>query len=340
MKRVCYLILISITIWGCNEIEPMQMQEEDIRVQLRPLGEITALYEPFTKTSTNDLYLVQIWRGSSPFAFGAFDDLDNLCFNLKKGTDKYRIIVSLLKDKAVLGNLGIVYEGTYLLNPRSYGCCFCPSDFPNPYNWYPLNIIYYNGNSSMPMYYGSSSISGNGYYSKSNGRLESIEYAYISNKYVQCNDWFYGEITDYSPNGDFETLTVDLKRVGFNLKYELSGVTDGEVSVKIYNSDKVFFQETVSSSTYESVTNFYAFYEARNAWLYADDYSENITVAVSWKRGIGITQDLGSTTVQVKRNCLNNIKIKLGSDDQSAGVSLSAEPENSIGAEAITIPVQ
>lgn len=158
--------------------------------------------------------------------------------------------------------------------------------------------------------------------------------------YPACDDWFYGEINDYSPTGEYETLNMDLKRVGFKLKYELSGVTDGEVTVKVYNDKKTFIDNTTSTATYSSEPQFYAFYEARNAWLYADDYMENMTLSVSWLRGIGVTEDYGTKTIQIKRNCLNNIKISLGSNDQSAGMNLTVESENTIGADGVTIPVQ
>lgn len=333
MKRFLFLMIFVVgLLTGCDQIDPTQMQEEeDCWVSLRPSGEITSSEAPITKASTDDLYLIQIYRGSSNFAFGILDDVEKMVFNLKKGSS-YRIIVSLIKN-------GKIALGDHFNNQYSY----ITNDNKNSYYVYSmtynsiLNLINYNSVIII-----SRKSNGDNYPEGSNNiHLSFIDKAQIRrSKYCQCDDWLYGEITDYSPNGEFETLNVDLKRVGFKLKYELSGVTDGEVTVKIANSDKTFFQETISSATYESATNFYAFYEARNAWLYADNYSENLTVSVSWLRGIGVTQDLGSTTVQVKRNCLNNIKITLGSDDRSAGMSLSVEPESSIGSSAVTIPLE
>lgn len=140
--------------------------------------------------------------------------------------------------------------------------------------------------------------------------------------------------------GEYETLNVELKRVGFQLKYEISGVTDGEVTVKVYNNSKTFIDNTTNTATYSSNPVFYAFKNAYDAWQYADDYMENFTLAVSWLRGIGITEDYGTKTIQLKRNCLNNIKINMGSNDQNAGMNLTVEAENTIGAENVTIPVQ
>ena len=340
MKRFIILMVFAAgLLTGCDQIDPTQRQVEDCWITLCPSGEITSSEGPITKASTDDLYLVQIYRGSEAFALGIFDNVESMTFNLKKGTDKYRIWVSLIKNgKIVLGdhfasNYSIV--SAYSGNNSTYSIgSFYSSSYGKT-----LNDIYYNSVGKLRFRKWSDGSS----YTEDNtvASFNNIFKAIINgSKYCQCDDWLYGEISDYSPNGDFETLNVELKRVGFKLKYELSGVTDGEVTVKIANSNKIFFQETISSATYESATNFYAFYEARNAWLYADNYSENLTVSVSWHRGIGVTQGLGSTTVQVLRNCLNNIKITLGSDDRSAGMSLSVEPESSIGSSAVTIPLE
>jgi hypothetical protein len=170
------------------------------------------------------------------------------------------------------------------------------------------------------------------YYYESNYHLNYYTKAMLNNTmYPSCDGWFYGEAVDYSPTGDYETLDLNFKRVGFKLKYELSGVTDGEVTVKVYNSKRTFIENTTNTSSYVSEEQFIAFYDAQSAWEYADNYSENLTVAVSWKRGIGVTQDLGTKVIQVKRNCLNNIKITLGSDDRNGELNISAESEDSMG---------
>lgn len=61
---------------------------------------------------------------------------------------------------------------------------------------------------------------------------------------------------------------------------------------------------------------------------------------MTWTRGTGLTQDLGTKRIKVKRNCLNNVKIKLGSDDSNAAVKLTTESENFSGAEEENIFVE
>jgi len=218
---------------------------------------------------------------------------------------------------------------------------------PNKNKFFPINHYSYVFKHQLDYYENADATSimiEKGYYTKNfdvyGPYLPFIEKAILNNvQYPSCDGWFYGEVVDYNPTGDYETLDLNFKRVGFKLKYELSGVTDGEVTVKVYNDTRTFIENTTNTSTYASEEQFIAFYDAHSAWQYADNYSENLTVAVSWKRGIGVTQDLGTKIIQVKRNCLNNIKITLGSDDRQAGMSLSAESESSMGSGSSNHPV-
>lgn len=337
-QSIILLFAMACLMTGCNQMNT-QTEEADCLVSFNFVGEISSADTPLTKAlSTDDLLMIQVKRGSSNFACGFFDRQDNMRLNLKKGSDKYSFAVCLVKKgKILLGENnysnswnaiknGIELYGPFRINNSADNEWMVINDFwYNSVGWYHyyLNNTLYDGARTY-MFMGS--------IGKGQVRYEK--------KYPPCEDWFYGEINDYSPNGEFETLNVELKRVGFKLKYELTGVTDGEVTVKVYNDTKTFIDNTTSTSTYSSEPQFYAFYEARNAWLYSDEYMENMTLAVSWKRGIGVTENYGTKTIQIKRNCLNNIKIQMTSADQNAGMHLTVEAESTIGAEAVTIPVQ
>jgi hypothetical protein len=217
----------------------------------------------------------------------------------------------------------------------------------SPHYYYSTNRLCYNSNHTVYGYKGNTSTELNSYSDAPSSCYYADPFEFIQiregilNKvsYPTCTDWFYGEVNGYSPNGETAMLDVVLRRTGFRLKYELDGVTDGEVTVKVYNGTRTFIENTTNTASYESEEQFIAFYDTYSAWLYADNYTENMTVAVTWKRSIGVTQDLGTKVIQVKRNCLNNIKITLGSDDKGAGLSLSTEAESSMGATSSTIPV-
>lgn len=347
-----------------------EQEGKECLVSFNPVGEITTSISPLTKgsTLTDDIYLVQVYQGTKYFAMGYFDNLESMKLYLKQGSS-YRIVVSMVKNaKVILGSrfnltqnsihntsTDDIFSFTFYTNSSgpyyssSSSASYTPSAYTsycNPSNWwYPVNVYQYAFKNNLSKYESSTatSISTFSYLGNSDSylRLNQINQAIIEGiKYPTCDDWFYGEVNNYTPTGDYETLDMSFKRVGFKLKYELSGVTDGEVTVRVYNGTRTFIENTTNTSTYSSDTQFIAFYDAKSAWQYADDYSENMDVAVVWKRGIGVTQDLGKKTIQVKRNCLNNIKIALGSDDRGAGVSMSMESESSMGNLNTDIPVQ
>lgn len=350
MKKCYYYVLLCFLV-GCSQFENTDKQAEgDCLVSFSLSGEITNSESLLTKSSAEDIYLVQVFQGNAPFAFGVFDNPSLIQLYLKKGAS-HKFVVSVIKN----GKSVTDYNSDYGLNcgsrnyhsPNSYHLSNL-GPFATENGYLAINTFYYNSFSTVPIIISGTSHTTLSDYDRSNAHFDCIMTAVIKGqRYPACEDWFYGE-RSFVPTGQFETLIIDLKRVGFKLKYELSGVTDGAVTVLVYNEYqdnsgyvmRYLIKNTNSGSTYSSDPLFYAFYDARNAWLYADDYMENFTLSVSWARGIGITEDYGTKTIQLKRNCLNNIKINLGSNDQSAGMNLTVEAESTIGAEAVTIPVQ
>ena len=305
----------------------------DCVVTFNILGDISVSEDDLTRStpSTNDLYAIQVYKGNDKFASGIFDDMSLAKLNLKMGS-AYSVRICMVRDaKTYLGsnfsltNNGVCSTGPYYWSYTGY------------YN--RTNILFYNSN-GYTQYYNGATLTSVSNSNSSNFELTQIRTGRINDiSYPTCTDWFYGEVNGYVPNGETGTMDVVLKRTGFKLKYELDGVTDGEVTVKVYNNTRTFINNTTNTSSYESEEQFIAFYDTYSAWQYADNYTENMTVAVTWKRSIGVTQDLGTKTIQVKRNCLNNIRITLGSDDKSAGVSLETEAEDSMGSNSSTIPV-
>ena len=81
----------------------------------------------------------------------------------------------------------------------------------------------------------------------------------------------------------------------------------------------------------------FSFQDLYSAWQYADNYTENVTISIQWKRSIGITQDLGSKTIQVKRNQMNIVHVKLGASDGSARIGIETESDNNMPTEQVTV---
>lgn len=370
-KIIIFNIILACVFAGCDKsnVTDENVPDGDCLVTINPVGEINSIESPMTKatSSTNDIYLVQVYNDSKSYAMGFFDNLSDMKLFLKQGLS-YKIVVAMIKDAKTLlsssyNNSENSIKGYGRSSDEPFTFFFCPSDYyvehqydiyggvysseRGYYNtenksktgnkrtiiegwYYPLNIYQYNFKKMLLYYETSSSV----LKSLSLRSGTEIEFTNISKgniggvKYPNCADWFYGEVEDFAPSGRYETLNMEFKRVGFKLKYDLSGVTDGEVTVKIYNAISTFFENTSNTSTYTSETKFFAFYDTKSAWQYAENYSEKVLVNVVWKRGTGVTQDLGEKSVTIKRNCLNNIKIALGSDDKGAGMNMSTEAED------------
>ena len=336
MKRIFTIASLLLLFVACQKEDMPYVEVRDCLVTINTIGDISITESDLTRgsASLNDLYAVQVYKDGGRFAAGIFDDVSKMQLNLKTGST-YDIRMCMVKDaKALLGNYFSLTN-----NGVDWGIYNTGPFYANASNYVQTNRFFYNSNGYYNYYINSSST---GLSTRTSG---SFELSYIrggqilNEAYPNCTDWFYGEVKNYAPNGEKATLDLELKRVGFRLKYELSGVTDGEVTVKVYNNTRTFINNTTNTSSYESEEQFIAFYDTYSAWLYADNYTENLDVAVTWKRGIGVTQDLGRKTIQVKRNCLNNIRITLSSDDKGAGLSLKTESDSSMDSTDTTIPL-
>ena len=352
MKKLFAIISVLGIFAACNKQEIIEQDGQDCLVTINMIGEITTSEESLTKSvpSTNDLYAVQVYKvlssgSEEKFASGIFDDMSLCKLNLKKGSS-YNVRICMVRDaKNYLGDKFSLTNNGVQPSPRSsvgpfYWYYTHESGYTNPSSYNRTNSLFYNSNGYTEYYSNSTSTSVSKYHDR-DFELNQVRVGEINSiKYPTCTDWFYGEVNNYTPNGETATMDIVLRRTGFGLKYELSGVTDGEVTVKVYNDSRTFIENTTNTSSYESEEQFIAFYDTYSAWQYADNYTENMTVAVTWKRSIGVTQDLGTKVIQVRRNCLNNIKITLGSDDKDAGLSLTTEEESSMGNTSSSIPLE
>jgi hypothetical protein len=137
-------------------------------------------------------------------------------------------------------------------------------------------------------------------------------------------DRYYGEVSNYiAASGG--SLSIPLKRVSFGVSLYVSGITDGNVSVTIKNSVQTFANNTNITEDTQFGTTIWSFFDLKSAWQYADNYTENFTVSVVWNRSVGVTQNLGTKTIQFKRNTVNRVKINLGTTTKSSGLAIELE---------------
>ena len=312
MKKSIILLIstILVLLTSCNKgIEPEIDSNATCEISLNFVGEISTTITPLTKSiNSADLLGIQVYKinngSESKFAYGLFDDASNIKLHMQKGF-KYRIVATVLKN------------GKSLLYKSSSGY------------YYPFNRGSSNTNITNSFIYSTSS-----YFDYlGSGMIENTGYDYV--KYPEALR-YYAEVLNYSPveNG---SLPIELKHTGFGIKYKVKGLTDGTLALNVKNSSRSFIDESAISSDGESDTKYFSFYNVSDAWKYADDYMEDITVSVKWARGIGVTSDLGSKTVKVKRNQINSINVTLSSDDGGGSLNFNVEPDSSMGGETLNV---
>lgn len=314
-------LLFILFIVGCSKEDIIPTDDaKEYNVSLKFNGEITTTDIPLTRgTATNDLIGVQVYQDGEEFAHGLFDNIEDININLHSD-HKYKFVVTVVKD----GKNKISYGDDSSYKSGGYGKPFISY---GSYRSSSSSHVYTNGYRSTPLmnYFKYSST---GY---ENGTLQSGQ---TSTAYPRV-DRFYGEVENYTPTENGE-VAIDLKRTAFGLKYEVSGVTDGTVSVKISNSSCTFFENTAITADYQSEGEIFTFSDVYSAWKYADNYTESITISASWARDVGINENLGSKTVQIKRNAMNIIRLKLSSVSHDGSIGIEVEEETGMEEENVT----
>lgn len=368
--KLRYLIsMVSIVglMYGCIDDELFDQTKEatsnEVTVSLNLGGEILVANEAMTRGENDpDIYGIQVYKDGKPFAYGLFDNVNKLRINLLAGSN-YKIVTSMVKDgKNLLSSdgkhsnidnlseyidgftkkigawgLGGIKEGPYYYFPFAW--------VRNGYRYVYSGSYYFNDNYHIIFHYLNNIFIYNDDISDnylSNRELNTLGYglSVMSDgsiwKYPET-DRFYGEIDNYTPQAN-GSLTIDMKRTAFGLKCQVTGITDGSVSVKIENDSRVFFENEAITDDTISDEKVFTFANVRDAWLYADNYEEKLRVTVDWLRGIGITENLGTATISVKRNTMNKVRINLGAVDNSSSLSINVEDDAYINNNSIEIP--
>lgn len=300
-------LLFILFIVGCSKEDIIPTDDtKEYNVSLKFNGEITTTDTPLTRgTATNDLIGVQVYQDEEAFAHGLFDNIEDININLHSD-HKYKFVVTVVKDgKNKLHQFNNKYYLPFIFSANSS----------------PQSV------SKIFSYSASGELQGLG-----KGRSNTAD---SGTHDYPATDRFYGEVDNYTPTENGE-VAIDLKRTAFGLKYEVSGVTDGTVSVKISNTSRTFFENTAITADYQSEGEIFTFSDVYSAWKYADNYTESVTISASWARGVGINENLGSKTVQIKRNAMNIIRLKLSSVSHDGSIGIEVEEETGMEEENVT----
>lgn len=300
---------------GNTELTPES--SEMVTVSLALGGEVITSEQPLSRaeeTSSTDLYGVQVYEEGKKYAYGLFDNIGDMKINLTR--DKaYKFVVTLVKDgKNKVDCPNEAYDYPFVSFTGR-------TPLSNKFNY--SNSVYFTGLTS--------------------GHTSIDNY---NNRYYPKTDRFYGELSGYIPtvNG---TANIELKRTAFGLRYEIENLTDGSISLNVSKTftpsstsiTETFIDETGITES-ETEGRIFTFKDVYACWQLADDYSESVTVSISWLRGIGVTVPLGSVNVQVKRNVMNVLKINLAASDGDATIGITTEDDSSMTGEGVEVPLE
>ena len=369
------LPLVAMCIVSCNRDEidvtagaedTPQSVGEAVNVSFAFKGDITIEESPLLKaageeTESTDLYGINVYYDKERdgniddvYGYGLFDNIADMNISLLTGY-KYKFVCSLVKDgkNEVAYNNYIFYYNTSSYSSYTKGYClpFCESsqsyredsfDYSYPSSSYfhdptPVENEFILG--------GSSHLTGLGKGGTHNFKVEKNTTIYGDRTYSWRSsntgykqypetDRYYGETTDYVPT-EGGVVSIEMKRCGFGMKLNVTGVTDGALSV--------FFDDDSESSTYYSsayilvddITSdysaeelIYTFEDIYQCWsdaMLSNTYYKDMYMHIIWERGNGVMQTLETQQVSFKRNVLTTININLNGASDENGFNLDIE---------------
>lgn len=350
-KIVIILAMAAFLFGCDKEFSGDNLNDDVFTVNLTLSGEVSVTEEPLTKSiSSNDLVGIQVYQNDVPYAYGLFDDASKMSINLHTGK-KYTFKSQLIKNgKSVVRKLnsstgdpcyheaGQSYRGNYWTSyetypdmchlgsvvyyfiPYSEGYCepfaFSAKSMSTGYStctkvkFETTSVMYYKFTGLLPNE-ATPVIDLTNSFVYDSTKAMNISNSHIMTENQLTVDRYYGEAILASASRDEQPISIEMKHLVYGIQCNVTGVTDGTASITIKNGDNTLLEKSDISGEYHSGKMFFAFSDMQSAWQNADDYTENVTVSMTWLRGVNILQDLGSQVIQVKRNRVNVITVSL-----------------------------
>lgn len=277
-------------------------EEEYVTVSLGlDLVDLDVTYEPLTRAQeNNDLYGIQVYsavpttesRNWQPFAYGLFDNTDNLSINLLKGYE-YKFVATMLKDgKEKIFHFVNGYLNPFFVSNSTNGSMQISDVFT-----YGLGVL--NGLGD-----GSSYLHGlNGHESYYHPNIER----------------YYGEMEGYTPGDKGGKAKIQLKRTSFGAKYIAKGKNAGSGTLEILMEEAPQLNLNLAESN--QVSEIYTFRNVRSAWL-NNSYEEVIPVTLRLVREDGTTVPLGTHNLTFKRNATTVVNVNMDDASEASGVGV------------------
>ena len=279
---------------GTTEQPTTPTEPEYVTVSLGLNVELDYEYEPLTRAEdNNDLYGIQVYSTPYPatenaewtkFAYGLFDNVDNLTIKLVRGYE-YKFETIMVKD----GKDKIDYNASY----DTYGGPFDHETSPNSY-------ISCNTPLSTSFIYSTLGMNEWGY--------DGL-YRYLN------VELYYGELVGYVPGNNDSKVTIELKRTSFGAKFIAKGeyAENGTLEVIMPRDQNPKLKLNLAEDN--EVLGIFSFDNVRDAWL-DENYTETVPVTLRIAYSDGTIAPLGTHNITFKRNTITvvNVDLTVGGD--------------------------
>lgn len=279
-------------------------QEQEVyTVQLGFGGEWDVTYEPLTRgKDNNDLYGIQVYSAPnneenaswSYYAYGLFDDVDNVTISLLKGF-KYKFVASMVVD------------GKNKLHVNNNSCSTPFWVYGKGIDCPIANFFTYS-----PEGYLMEIASGRAYLA---GSFEDFYHPNIER--------FYGELIDYIPEeSSNDKAKIHMKRTSFGAKFIAQGklATVGRLEVLMTGAPAI----SIDLTQEKQHDDIYTFSGVKAAYDYqTGNYEEDIDVSINWYYDTEdgeVTVPLGTHKITYKRNVTTVVKINLENTNVEGGL--------------------
>lgn len=298
--------------------ETSDQEQEYVTVQLGMGGELDITYEPMTRgNNNNDLYGIQVYSAPkdqenpswSYYAYGTFDDVNDLTVSLLKGF-QYKFVATMVVD----GKSKIYY-----------------STSKNGY-YFPF-YVHGPGYDSLDNKFTYSASSYIAYIDDGYSRLKDI-----SDYYRPNTDRYYGELVGYVPeDSSNDKAKIKMVRTSFQATFQAKGklAVTGQLEILMDKAPAV----VLDLANEKKHSDYYTFDYVKKAHDNKNSYEEKIDVSINWyyqnEDGSTVAVPLGTHKITYPRvqNTVLHINLENTNVDGGIGFELTEAGEMALGEE-------
>lgn len=297
MKRVKNLSKVAavalmgacLVLSSCSSKEDNLTQEEEtITISLGFGGELVTSESPLTRSSSEDLYVVQVYyypKGSETltrYAYGFFSDITNISIDLYADY-KYEFSAWCFKNGMQYDSFGHIY--TRVTNFNEEGKKLTTADVENEF-------IYSTETRYEPITY------------------EGLE---INNKDYYHEDYYCCYITDYTATTD-SSLMFDMFRCVFGYSVNVENIEPGyQLKVRLGDRDQIIL--TTEQTSFETITHFYNWstpsYAIWEVLKENNEFVQETSIIVTLIAPNSMEDIIANEPITFTRNKMKNISIRL-----------------------------